>query len=90
MTAPDIAAIVRGLKPGSKRACLAMTVDWRFCGKKTFNANGAHALHHAKVKLGRGALAEREAQRDGKWCRDAYRLTDLGLQVQAHLKEQAS
>ena len=74
------------LGEGAKRACLGMTDQWQFCGKATFNANGAHSLHWAKTGLGRGAIAEREPQKDGKWSRDAYRLTPLGLAVRDHLR----
>jgi hypothetical protein len=85
--AARVAGIAAGLTAGAKRACRRMTADWQFCGKASFDANGAHALHWAKTGLGRGALAEREVQKDGKWSRYAYRLTPLGLRVRQHLQD---
>lgn len=82
----NAAEVARRLKPGAKRACLAMTAEWQFAGKRTFNANGAWALHWQRTGLGRGAIAEMENQKDGKWMRSAYRLTPLGLEVQQFLK----
>jgi hypothetical protein len=87
--AVDVEKVVARLTPGAKRACLRMTGEWQFCGKATFDANGAHALHWARG-VGRGAIAERESQKDGKWSRDAYRLTPLGLAVRAHLSGESN
>jgi len=87
-TPDEVAKIASGLTGGAARACKAMTDEWQFCGKATFNANGAWALHWAKGCGGRGAIAEREGQKDGKWSRDAYRLTPLGIAVRNHLIEE--
>lgn len=78
--------IAAKLTAGAKRACLRMTGDWQFCGKATFDANGAWSLHWFKGVGGRGAIAEREFQKDGKWSRSAYRLTPLGLEVREVLR----
>ena len=85
MATPEEAA--RTLTGGAARACLAMTDDWRFCGKATFDANGAWALYQART-IGRGIIAERENRKDGKWSRSAYRLTPFGLLVQSALAKQ--
>lgn len=76
------------LPKGAKRAALAMTADWQFSGKATFNANGAWSLHWTRGAGGRGAVAEMECQKDGKWPRYAYRLTPLGLEVKRILEEE--
>lgn len=88
---PDTIAEIAGkLTKGAKRACLSMTDAWAFPGKQTFEWGGAHALHWARVGLGRGALAENELQRPDPAkpiARGAYRLTPLGLHVKAHLEQ---
>jgi hypothetical protein len=81
--------IAAGLPGGARRACLAMTDQWQFCGKQTFNANGAWSLHWFKGGHGRGAIAEMELLKDGKWFRYAYRLTPLGLEVRKVLERQS-
>jgi len=85
MTAPSIQEIADKLSEAQRRATLAMTDEWQFCGRATFTAGGAHSLHWARIRLGRAALAERERRKDGKWSRDAYRLTPLGLEVRDYL-----
>lgn len=82
-----VAALAKRLPKGAARACLAMTDQWQFCGKSTFDANGAWSLDR-QGRRGRDALAESEAQKDGKWSRTAYRLTPLGLALRAHLAAQ--
>lgn len=62
---------IQRLPKGAKRAILAMSSDWQFCGKNTFDANGAHSAYM------RG-LAEYQNMKDGKWSRWAYRLTEKG------------
>lgn len=74
--------VARGLSAGAARACTAMTTDWQFCGKSTFNANGAFALS----RINTGRLCDVEIQKYGKWWRTAYRLTPFGAQVRAILK----
>lgn len=82
---PQIAARIEG---GARKTLLLMTDQWQFCGKQTFNANGAHALHWQKGVGGLGALCERELQKDVRGKRDAYRLTPLGQQVAQYLRNQ--
>lgn len=82
----DIAKLAAGLSPAQRRALVNMSADWQFAGKATFNANGAWSLHWAKGVGGRGALAEMESRKDGRWSRKGYRLTPLGLALRAHLE----
>ena len=79
LTAGEIAG---RLTAGARRAVLRMTEEWQFCGKATFDANGAwNAANKAR------SAVERECRKDGKWSRDAYRLTPLGLAVRAILQD---
>lgn len=84
----DVRRIAERLTKGAAKACIAMTAEWTFPGKATFTANGAHALRWHRSIGGTGILAEYAQMRDGpKRYRTAYRLTPLGEQVAAHLKE---
>jgi len=87
----DPAAIAASLTKGAVKACLAMSREWQFPGKQTFDANGAHALHWKK----RGkpeAICETELQKhpaDTRGKRCAYRLTTFGEQVSALLAQRS-
>lgn len=82
MTTPTIAEVAGKLPAGSRRAVLAMTDKWQFCGKATFNANGAwNASWSAEEAV------ERMLMKDGKWSRYAYRLTPLGIQLREYLSQ---
>ena len=72
---------------GARRAVLAMTDQWQFCGKATFTAGGAHnAFWQCGGYRQNPELIERDSRKDGKWSRDAYRLTPEGLKMQAELR----
>lgn len=72
---------------GARRAALAMTDQWQFCGKNTFNANGAYnAFWQCGGFRQDPELIERACRKDGKWSREAYRLTLAGLALQAELR----
>lgn len=88
MTTPEIERLAGALPKGARAACLAMTDEWQFPGRNTFNANGAWSLHWARGMGGRGALAEMQARPHGKHKRYAYRLTPLGLSLREYLKGQ--
>ncbi len=82
------AEIIKRLPKGAARALLSMTNEWKFCGRKTFNANGAHSLFWACGGYQpRNVYVETEPQKDGKWSRTAYRLTFAGLRLRSLLKE---
>jgi hypothetical protein len=89
MNREEMLALAKRLPKGAARACLAMTGDWQFPGRDTFNANGAWSLHWTKGVGGRGQLAEYEARPAGKHKRAAYRLTALGFGLQAALRARA-
>ena len=87
MTAEQIAA---GLTKGAARACRAMTDEWQFPGKATFDANGAWSLYWARTGLGKGAIAQMQdtpITPGNRKKRLAYRLTTLGLEVRRILQE---
>lgn len=82
MTDEQARTVARGLSKGAANACLAMTDQWQFAGKATFNANGAWALSRAY----RGLICQETSVKDGKYWRGQYRLTPLGLAVKAELE----
>ncbi len=79
----DIARIAADLPKGSARACMKMTEEWQFCGKATFDANGAWNLSRKSMA---NPICERRDAKDGRWSRYQYRLTPFGILVRNHLE----
>jgi hypothetical protein len=86
-TNDDIVVAIKSIRRGAQLACLAMTSEPQFPGKRTFSSNGAWALHWAKIGHGRGALAQSELVPHRNARRAAYWLTPFGLAVQTRLRE---
>jgi hypothetical protein len=84
-TDDQIADVAGRLTKGAAKACVRMTDAPQWPGRKTFDANGAWALHWARGCGGRGALCVMTNLPDGAFKRTAYSLTALGLAVRAHL-----
>ncbi len=80
----EIATLAARLTKGGRRALMAMTGEFQFPGKKTFNANAAWKLTQYK----RFEIVERENLPDGKYKRSAFRLTPDGQRVKAFCEGQ--
>lgn len=78
MTAPTPEAVAQTLTPGQRRAVLAMSAEWQQPGRcRRFSASDAwnvEANGWAEMKTQAGYIS-------------LYRLTPLGLAVQARLRE---
>lgn len=76
----SIQEIAEGLTTGAARAVRKMSADWQFCGKATFDANGAwNAARKADPEL-QAVLAEALSRdRDASLAEDAKRLSPEGV-----------
>lgn len=78
----EAAKVASKLTKGAAKAVSRMSSEWQFCGKATFDANGAHNAFWQCGGYRDNKVIEREPRKDGKWSRSAYRLTPFGVEVQ--------